>query len=105
MGIRNALINNFNALEDRNDVGLLWENFVIAERLKYNTYHKRFAFSYFWRTYTGAELDYVEEYKGNLHGYEVKWRKASKAPSAWLENYKGSFNCINKDNFLRFMTG
>ena len=75
LGIRNALINNFNSLGDRNDVGMLWENFVIAERLKYNTYHKKFVSSYFWRTYTGAELDYVEEQKGRLYGYEIKWKK------------------------------
>ncbi len=102
LGIRNAIINNFNSLEDRNDIGILWENFVIAERLKYNIYHKRFMSPYFWRTYTGAELDYVEEYKGKLYGYEIKWRKTSKAPGAWLENYKGSFKCINRDNFLKF---
>lgn len=103
LGIRNALINNFNSLEDRNDVGMLWENFVIAERLKYNTYHKKFVSSYFWRTYTGAELDYVEEQKGKLYGYEIKWKKVSKAPSAWLENYKSHFKSINKDNFLKFI--
>lgn len=103
LGIRNALINNFNSLEDRNDVGILWENFIIAERLKYNTYYKKFTSSYFWRTYTGAELDYVEEHKGKLHGYEIKWKKASAVPSAWIENYKADFKCINKDNFLKFI--
>ena len=102
-GIRNAIINNLNSLEDRNDVGMLWENFVIIERLKYNSYHKRFASSYFWRTYTGAELDYMEEYRGKLHGYEIKWKKKSKAPSSWIENYKADFNCINRDNFLKFI--
>ena len=103
VGIRNAIINNFNSLEDRNDRGMLWENFIIAERLKYNTYYKRFVSSYFWRTYTGAELDYVEEYKGKLHGYEIKWGKGAKAPFSWLENYKADFNCIKRDNFLEFI--
>ncbi|MDE0091772.1 MAG: ATP-binding protein [Oligoflexia bacterium] len=104
LGIRNALINNFNSLEDRNDIGMLWENFIIAEKLKYNSYYKKFVSAYFWRTYTGAELDYVEEYKGKLNGYEIKWKKTSKAPPAWLENYNSSFSCINKTNFLRFIT-
>jgi len=103
LGIRNALINNFNLIEDRNDIGMLWENFIIAERLKYNSYSKNFVSSYFWRTYTGAELDYVEEYKGKLRGYEIKWKKKTKAPATWLENYKASFHSINKDNFLDFL--
>ena len=102
-GIRNALVNNFNALEDRNDLGMLWENFVIAERLKYNSYCKRFAAAYFWRTYTGAELDYVEECQGRLRGYEIKWQKTAKAPAAWLENYDADFTSISKDNFLDFV--
>ena len=104
LGIRNALINNFNSLQDRNDIGMLWENFIIAERLKYNHYYKQFVSSYFWRTYTGAELDYIEESKGQLKGYEIKWKKIAKAPSAWLNNYKSTFNSINKSNFLNFIT-
>ena len=103
LGIRNALINNFNSLEDRNDIGMLWENFIIAEKLKYNSYYKNFPTAYFWRTYTGAELDYVEERKGKLSGYEIKWKKTSKAPSAWLENYNANFSCIKKNNFLEFI--
>ena len=104
LGIRNAIINNLNLLEDRNDPGMLWENFVITERLKFNAYYKRFVSSYFWRTYTGAELDYVEEYKGKLHGYEIKWGKRGvKAPPSWIENYKADFGCIKRDNFLKFV--
>ena len=103
LGIRNALINNFNSLENRNDLGALWENFIIAERIKHNSYKKNFASSYFWRTYTGAELDYVEEQKGKLHGYEIKWGKKAKAPTTWVEKYKASFECINQENFLKFI--
>ena len=103
LGIRNALINNFNSLEDRNDIGMLWENFIIAERLKYNSYYKNFISSYFWRTYTGSELDYIEEHKGQLKGYEIKWKKKSKAPLAWVENYNAGFQSINKDNYLDFI--
>lgn len=104
LGLRNAIINNFNALENRNDNGVLWENFIISERIKYNAYYKRFVSSYFWRVYTGAELDYVEESQGRLHGYEVKWRKSSKIPVAWAENYKADFDVINKENFLKFIS-
>ena len=104
LGIRNAIINNFNLLEDRNDIGLLWENFIIAERLKYNTYRKKAVSSYFWRTYTGAELDYVEEHSGQLHGYEIKWQKSRKSPKLWMDNYKGEYTCINTNNFLSFIS-
>ena len=99
LGIRNALINNFNSLEDRNDVGMLWENFIIAERLKCNTYHKRFVSSYFWRTYTGAELDYVEEHKGKLHGYEIKWEEGLKLPPPGLKITKGILTALQETIF------
>ena len=104
LGIRNAIINNFNLLEDRNDIGLLWENFIIAERLKRNSYKKNFVGSYFWRTYTGAELDYIEEQKGRLHGYEIKWKKKAAAPASWANNYQAMYTCINQDNFLKFIS-
>ena len=104
LGIRNAIINNFNTLENRNDLGPLWENFIINERLKYNSYRKNFAVPYFWRTYTGAELDYVEEDQGKLSGYEIKWAKKAKAPLGWTQNYKADFECINRDNFLKFIS-
>ncbi len=104
LGIRNALIENFTALEMRNDVGQLWENFVISERRKRNAYSHHFCSSYFWRTYTGAELDYVEEYDGHFHGHEIKWKKTAKAPKAWIETYKGAFECITKDNYLEFVS-
>jgi uncharacterized protein len=104
-GIRNALINNFDSLQQRNDKGQLWENFLMAERLKVNAYSDVFANSYFWRTYTGAELDLVEEKDGLLHGYEFKWgsRKA-KAPASWADNYQNStFEYINTDNYLKWL--
>jgi hypothetical protein len=58
---------------------------------------------YFWRTYTGAELDYVEEHGGKLYGYEFKWKKTSKPPRSWLETYNGDFKCLNKENFVDFV--
>ncbi len=103
LGIRNAIIDNFSYLNHRNDVGALWENFLILERLKRNEYQKHFCSSYFWRTYTGAELDYIEEYNGELHGYEFKWSKAAKAPENWTQAYNSEYSCINKGNFIDFV--
>ena len=103
LGMRNAVISHFNSLEKRNDLGQLWGNWLILERLKLNTYLKTFVSPYFWRTYTGAELDYVEEQKGKLHGYEIKWSKTSKAPASWKNTYHAAFTCLNKDNFLPFV--
>ena len=70
LGVRNTLIDNMNRLSRRNDTGQLWENFLIIERLKTLSYRKKLANRYFWRTYTGAEIDYVEESGGRLQGYE-----------------------------------
>lgn len=106
LGIRNALISNFNYLDKRNDAGALWENFLLMERRKNNAYKRLYANTYFWRTYTGAELDYVEEYGGQLHGYEFKYRKTAKAPKSWLETYRqqqADFTCVNQDNALDFI--
>ena len=106
LGIRNAIIGNFNYLNARNDIGALWENFLVLERFKRNEYQRHYCNKYFWRTYTGAELDYIEEYGGKLYGYEFKYNKTSKAPKSWIETYKqekASFKCINKDNFLGFI--
>jgi hypothetical protein len=82
LGIRNALINNFNALEDRNDLGALWENFCVLERIKYQEYHPLPSNNYFWRTYDAAEIDWIEEWGGKLHAFEMKWnpKKKVKAP-------------------------
>lgn len=108
LGIRNAIIDNFSYPESRNDLGILWENFLILERLKRNEYIEHFSTQYFWRTYTGAEIDYIEEYGGKLYGYEFKWNKLSKAPKSWIDTYSkedAKFECLNKDNFIDFITG
>lgn len=105
LGIRNTLIDNFKSLADRDDVGALWENFLIIERMKYLAYIGKGASSYFWRTHTGAELDYVEESGGKLSGYEFKFgNKQKKIPQAWADNYSLEFNLINRNNFLNFIT-
>lgn len=75
-GIRNALIQNFNPLDLRTDSGALFENWMIAERLKRNAYEGKLVTSYFWRTYDGNEIDYLEESGGGAQGYEFKWRPA-----------------------------
>jgi len=105
IGIRNAIIGNFNNLNKRNDIGALWENFVISERKKYLHYNRIYAKTFFWRTYTGAELDYIEESNGKLSGYEIKYSKIKKKPpKTWKEEYKDSeFISINKDNNLNIL--
>jgi len=105
LGIRNLLISNFSDMTFRADQGQLWENFIVAERLKYLSNNRILANKYFWRTYTGSELDYVEERDGKLIGYEIKWgKKKPKAPKTWIETYDASYELINKENYLDFLT-
>jgi uncharacterized protein len=106
-GIRNAVINQFNPLADRNDTGQLWENFIITERLKKREYQKIYAGMYFWRTYAGQEIDLVEERAGKLFGYEMKWsaKKEVSAPRDWLTGYENaSFEVITRENYQDFVS-
>ncbi len=107
LGIRNIVIDNLKSLDNRNDVGQLWENFLLVERKKYLTYTNKLASQYFWRVSTGAELDYVEEREGKLYGFEFKYgHKQVRAPKTWLEEYKNSkFKLINRENYLEFVGG
>ena len=107
-GIRNALINNFNPLNLRDDIGQLWENYLSIERIKKQSYLPLFSNNYFWRTYDKKEIDWLEEREGRLFAYEFKWskKKNPKAPRDFLEAYKkekASFKVINPDNFLEFL--
>ena len=104
-GIRNAVINNFNPISSRNDVGMLWENFMIMERLKKQEYERLFSNNYFWRTYSQQEIDLIEDRGGKLHAYEFKYGKAkAKAPKSWMTAYPDSaFHVITPDNFLEFL--
>jgi predicted AAA+ superfamily ATPase len=104
-GLRNALIGNFNPLEIRNDVGQLWENYIIIERLKRQEYLREAANSYFWRTYDKKEIDFVEERQGKLFGYEIKWTKThAKVPKEWQKNYPGAeFEMIHRENYFNFI--
>lgn len=100
-GIRNAVIANFNPIESRNDIGALWENYMISERLKFQEYKRLSSNNYFWRTYEQQEIDWVEERDGSLFGYELKWKESKvKIPTQWKNAYPdSSFEVINKDNF------
>lgn len=104
-GIRNALIDNFSGLSNRDDVGKLWENFLISERSKRNAYKLQSSSKYFWRTYTGTEVDYVEDSQGLLTGFECKWgTKVTKASHSWLETYPNSlFHLVNRKSYLDFI--
>ena len=105
VGIRNAIILNFNSLELRNDVGELWENYLIMERLKTQAYRPLPANNYFWRTWDQQEIDFIEERDGKLHGFEIKWQSTKvKIPKDWLGTYSNAtFKLINKENYLDFL--
>jgi predicted AAA+ superfamily ATPase len=91
LGIRNALISNFNDLHLRSDVGALWENFCVNERMKHNRYTERMVKPWFWRTYDQKELDFVEESGGRFAGFEFKWGGGSaRGVKPFLESYPGS---------------
>jgi predicted AAA+ superfamily ATPase len=106
LGIRNAIIDNFKSLNQRNDIGRLWENFIICERRKFLSGQFLYTNPYFWRTYTGAELDYVEESGEQLSGYEIKWTaRKSRPPSSWSESYPhAGYSIINQDTFHNFIS-
>ncbi len=107
LGIRNAVIAQFNPLDLRNDVGQLWENFVFIERLKKQSYTNFYGNRYFWRNYQGQEIDFIEEIENKLTCFEMKWAVSKKpsAPSAWQESYpEASFHVITPDNYLEYVT-
>lgn len=105
VGIRNAIINNFNPLELRQDVGALWENFMITERLKRNNNHDVVCNMYFWRTHQQQEIDYIEERQGTLSGFEFKWRdRKYRVPRKFLDAYPGSeVKVVTRENYQDFV--
>jgi hypothetical protein len=106
VGVRNALIQAFQPLDLRNDIGALWENFCIVERLKYAKYNRRHINRYFWRTYDQKEVDYIEEENGVLTGYECKWNPAAsmKIPDDFLQAYPGTkVERIDRSTYWRFL--
>jgi len=104
-GIRNAVISNFNKLDLRDDVGKLWENFLVSERLKKQSYHKIHSNNYFWRTWEQKELDFVEERDGKLFGFEFKYKKDRfSSPKLFLDTYKNAkVELVNNQNYQEFI--
>ena len=107
-GLRNALINNFAPLSQRTDVGQLWENYLVSERLKRNAYRQSGMNVYFWRTYDQQELDWLEEKDGVLNAFEFKWNPARsvKTPTAFAQAYpEATVRVVNREDYLEFVGG
>ena len=105
-GIRNALIADYTAPEIRQDIGALWENFVVSERIKCNEYYRRWVNRYFWRTTQQQEIDYLEEGGGKLHAYEIKWnpRKKATITKTFMDAYPDTgFKVITPENIAEFL--
>ena len=105
-GIRNAIINDFSKLDLRVDVGALWENYLISERMKINHYSKRWVNTFFWRTRAQQEIDYIEERDGRLFAYEFKWnpKKKARIPSTFTKAYpQAETEILSKDNYTDFL--
>ncbi len=104
-GIRNAIIANFNQFGLRDDVGILWENYILSERIKHQHYSGLTANNYFWRTYDQQEIDLIEEREGKLFAYELKWKKEkTKIPAAWKNAYpQSSFETISQENYNEWL--
>ena len=107
-GVRNALLGDYKPLDLRNDIGGLWENYLISERMKHNAYNAFYGKSYFWRTQQQQEVDYIEDYDGVLHAYEFKWSstKQPRLTETFAKNYPDhTFTVVNPDNYQNFVCG
>lgn len=104
-GIRNAIINSFNLLNMREDIGKLWENYLNSERIKMLDYKEKYVLDYFWRTHTKQEIDRIEEVNEQLSAFEYKWGKSkTKIPTEFAKSYpNATFEIINQDNYLDFI--
>ena len=106
-GVRNSVISNFSPIELRSDIGALWENFLISERIKNNAYHNKHAKYYFWRTTQKQEIDFIEEVEQNLFAYEFKYNPKkvnSKCPVTFSNNYPNvPFDVITSENYMDFV--
>ncbi len=105
-GVRNTIISDFSPLSTRQDKGALWENFLMAERLKQNSYKETFIKMYFWRTTQQQEVDLVEINNGKITGFEFKWnsKKKVRLPLTFTKNYNATSKVIDKTNFIDFIT-
>ena len=104
-GVLNMLIGNFTTFQLRQDKGALWENFLVSERMKQLSYKQSIAKSFFWRTTTQQEIDYIETNADEVSAYEFKWatNKKVKLPKSFMDAYNPSFLVVNKDNFREFL--
>ena len=104
-GVLNMLIGNFTTFQLRQDKGALWKNFLVSERMKQLSYKQSIAKSYFWRTTTQQEIDYIETNADEVSAYEFKWatNKKVKLPKSFMDAYNPSFLVVNKDNFREFL--
>ena len=104
-GIRNAVIGQLQPLVARQDIGALWENFLVSERKKILGYSKSLTNCYFWRTKQQQEVDYVEETEGRINGYEFKWnpKQAKRLPLTFTQAYQSAGSCITRENFREFL--
>lgn len=106
-GIRNAVTGNFSLLENRNDVGALWENYLVAERQKINAYNFFYGYRYFWRTQQQQEIDYLEEIDGKIYAFEFKWNPNKKArfSKTFTSNYPvAQTMTVTRGNYEEFLT-
>ena len=106
-GIRNSIIADYRPVELRDDVGKLWENFLVSERMKHNKYTESHANSWFWRTHQQQEIDYLEEQDGSIRAYEFKWNPSAKHKrvKAFTDAYpNSSFQIVHRDNYDSFLS-
>ncbi len=106
-GLRNAVVNQFNSINLRNDVGALWENYIISERIKFKSYNQIYANHFFWRTHAQQEIDYIEEQNGALFAYEFKWnaRARTKFPKSFITTYEPKETMvITPENYRDFIS-
>jgi len=105
IGIRNAVIGMFNPINLRDDIGKLWENYIISEVQKHREYQRLSSSLYFWRTYDRKEIDLVEDHQGRLSAYEIKWRQTRvNVPQDWRRHYpQADFNVIHRGNYLKYI--
>lgn len=107
-GVRNAILGDFKSLQLRQDTGALWENFLVSERLKHNSYSLYYGRSYFWRTQQQQEVDYIEDIDGVLHAFEFKWStsKQPKLTETFAKSYPNhTFSVVNQENYQDFVVG
>jgi hypothetical protein len=104
--VRNALISNFSPVLQRTDVGALWENYAVSERMKYIEHYNRYCNRYFWRTTLQQEIDLVEESDGEMTAFEMRWNPAKKV--LFSKSFTEAYNVketitVTPDNYLEYL--